>query len=235
MGKDSAPKNSGAAIKGFLIIPGSESLFGAALHVHNTQSSGGGFAWIMELNSPKIIRAAKTRQWDRQSQLCSCHRIRNGLGWRDFKSHPRPPLPWTPPTVPGGSKLRKTWIGKAQRQSRGNIPKIQSGLHHPGRPRQGFSPGLLVRNAQSSCSPSEDSSPVLAPDLSPGGNYPVHSNGDSDGSGPAPSGSCQARKVMGGEGKSSQGKAALEGPSAAGAFPVLGMPSAPRPSVPTQP
>lgn len=77
----------------------------------------------LELNSPKIIRAANTRQWDRQSQLCSCHRIRNGLCWRDFKSHPGPPLPWTPPTVPGGSKLRKTGIGKAQRQSRGNIPK----------------------------------------------------------------------------------------------------------------
>lgn len=235
MGKDSAPKNSGAAIKGFLIIPGSESLFGAALHVHNTQSSGGGFAWIMELNSPKIIRAANTRQWNRQSQLCSCHRIRNGLGWRDFKSHPGPLLPWTPPTVPGGSKLRKTGIGKAQRQSRGNIPKssldsiTQTG---PGRGSARDSwygmhraPALQARI------------PALSwpSDLSPGGNYPVHSNGDSDGSGPAPSGSCQARKVTGGEGKSSQGKAALEGPSAARAFPVLGMPSAPRPSIPTQP
>lgn len=53
MGKDSAPKNSGAAIKGFLIIPGSESLFGAVLHVHNTQGSGGGFAWIIGAEFPQ--------------------------------------------------------------------------------------------------------------------------------------------------------------------------------------
>jgi len=79
-----------------------------------------------------------------------------------------------------------------------------------------LNPGLLVLNSQSSCSSDEKSSPAAGSQtcsgFSAGEDYPIYSNRDSSGSNPAPSGSCQTRKVVSrkqqpGEGRSGEGTA----------------------------
>lgn len=127
------------------MIPGSEPLFGAALHVRQHPEQR---ARLCEDHGAEFTQnyPGNSQGWDRQSrpvQLCSCHGIPDWVGLEG----PKIPPSATPGLLPlsrGAPNPIKTWMGKAAKGEQREQPRIHVWTLE--RSQQGPGAGLTPQN-----------------------------------------------------------------------------------------